>query len=147
MKRLHELIATVFGLGYIPFASGTFGSLAGLALCLVLHGYLLAYVLAFIALFIIGIISAGRVEAESGIKDPSVVVIDEFACIFVAFLFVPLTPFYVITGFLLYRVLDIFKISPIRSVEKLAGGWGIMLDDLVAALYTNLILQIIIAFS
>ncbi len=146
MKKTSELIATVFGLGYAPIAPGTVGSLAGLGLCLLLHGYIVLYFLVFIVLFAAGIISAGRMEAESGGKDPSCVVIDEFACIFLVFLFVPLKPFFIITGFILYRLIDIIKIPPARSLEDLGGGWGIMLDDFAAGIYANLILQVLKLF-
>ena len=142
--KIHEKIATVFGVGYIPIAPGTFGSLAGLILCLLLHKFIVIYILTFIALFLIGIISSGIVEKGSGTKDPSHVVIDEFACIFPVFLFVPLNIPLIVAGFILYRLMDIIKPPPIRSLEKIQGGAGIMLDDLLAAIYTNLILQAII---
>ncbi len=141
MKKAHDLIATVFGLGYVPFAPGTVGSLAGLVPCLALHRNTAMHAIAFVILFAAGVISAGKVEAKSGCKDPSFVVIDEFACIFAVFLFVPLKPFIILTGFILYRLFDIVKIPPMRSVEKLGGGWGIMLDDLISAIYANLTLQ------
>ncbi|RKY42670.1 MAG: phosphatidylglycerophosphatase A [Candidatus Makaraimicrobium thalassicum] len=143
MGRAHNLIATVFGIGRISVAPGTWGSLAGLALCLFLHGNIFLYVFVFLTLFAAGVISAGRIEAETGRKDPPSVIIDEFACIFAVFLFVPLSPLTILTGFILYRIIDIVKPPPIRSLENLPGGWGIMLDDLAAALYTNLLLQLI----
>ena len=143
MKKIHEMIATVFGLGSVPFASGTAGSLAGLLLCMLLHKYVILYVLVFAALFIAGVISSERVEKDYGFKDPSEVIIDEFACVFMVYLFIPLTPFYVITGFILYRVIDILKIPPMKAIERIKGGWGIMLDDLMAGIYANLVLQVI----
>jgi len=138
------MIATVFNLGRLPVAPGTWGSLGGLLLCLVLHDYPVVYVAVFIGLFILGGISAGKVEAEEGVKDPSCVVIDEFACIFPVFFLIPLKPAYIFIGFLIYRLIDIVKIPPARSLERIKGGWGIMLDDLMAGIYTNLILQLII---
>ncbi len=140
-------IATVFNLGRLPMAPGTWGSLGGLLLCLVLHSYPVVYVFVFIGLFILGVISAGKVETEEGIKDPSLVVIDEFTCIFPVFFLIPLKPAYIFIGFLIYRLMDIVKIPPARSLERIKGGWGIMLDDLVAGIYTNLILQLIIFFK
>jgi phosphatidylglycerophosphatase A len=141
MKNMHKHIATLFGLGYLLVAPGTAGSLAGLVLCLVLHGYPFLYAACFLALFTVGVISSGKVAAEARLTDPSYVIIDEFASIFVVFLFVPITVLTVIFGFALYRLFDIVKPPPIRLIEKARGGWGIMLDDLLAAIYANLILQ------
>jgi phosphatidylglycerophosphatase A len=143
IKKLYENIATVFGLGHFPIAPGTAGSLAGLIPCLLLHNFLALYIVIFILLFAAGVISAGKVEEETGQEDPSFVVIDEFACIFLVFLFIPATPLYIITGFIIYRIFDVLKPPPIKSLEKLEGGWGIMLDDAAAAIYTNIILQIL----
>jgi len=141
------LVATVFGLGNFPVAPGTVGSAAGLAVCALLHSNLPVYSAFFIVVFILGVIAAGKVEDRTGEKDPSKVVIDEFACVFLAFFLVPLTPLTVITGFILYRVIDIIKLPPMRSFESLHGGWGIMMDDFVGGIYTNLILQILIALK
>ena len=145
--RFYYLIATVLGLGNFPVAPGTAGSLAGLVACVLLHGNLTAYVIAFLVLFVAGVKAAGKVEDRTGIKDPSIVIIDEFACIFLVYLLVPLKPLTIIIGFILYRVIDIIKLPPMRSFESLEGGWGIMLDDFVGGIYTNLILQILIALK
>ena len=144
MRSVHERIATIFGLGYFPVASGTVGSLAGLVLCLLLHNNIFIYILTFIVLFVAGVITSNKVESESRIQDPSHVVIDEFACIFIVFLFIPISFPVVAIGFALYRVMDIAKLPPIGLLEKLKGGWGIMLDDLLAAIYTNIILHALV---
>lgn len=143
-NRVHHLIATVFGLGHFPFAPGTVGSLAGLVLCLFLHWNMILYTSVFLILFVFGVISSGKVEEEAGYRDPSTVVIDEFACIFVAFLFVPISAPLVIVGFILYRIFDIIKVPPMKHAENIKGGWGIMLDDLIGGVYTNFILQILV---
>ncbi len=143
----YYLTATVLGLGNAPFAPGTVGSLAGLLLCFALRGHLLLYSIVFLVLFAAGVISSFKVEEASGEKDPSMIVIDEFACIFVAFFLVPMTLPAVIAGFALYRVLDIVKIPPMRSLENIPGGWGIMLDDLMAGIYTNLALHILLTLN
>lgn len=147
ISRIHHTIATVFGLGYSPLAPGTVGSLAGLILCLLLHAHMAIYIIVFLILFTVGVISSGKVEEEIEQKDPPSVVIDEAACIFLVFLFVPIEPLIILTGFILYRIIDIVKFPPMRSCEMLKGGWGIMLDDLVGAVYTNLILQILISLK
>ena len=141
MEKAHKMIATVFGLGNLPFAPGTWGSLAGLVLCLFLHDVPLLYFTVFTILFVIGGIAAGLIERRDGVKDPSYVVIDEFACVFIVFAFIPVTIPYVILGFVLFRLFDVIKPPPIRSIEKMGGGWGIMLDDAAAAVYANIILQ------
>lgn len=141
MIKKHEMIATVLGIGHLPVISGTWGSLAGLVPCLLLHDRPLLYFTVFAALFAFGGISAAAVEKEDGVKDPTYVVIDEFASIFLVFAFVPVRAAYVITGVILYRVFDIVKPPPIRLLENKGGGWGIMFDDAMAAVYANLILQ------
>lgn len=143
MAKIHEAIATVFGLGHLPWAPGTWGSAAGLALCLALHGMPIVYFAVFAVIFAVGIAAADAVRRKDGVKDPSYVVIDEFSCVFLVFAFVPMTVVHVVLGFALFRFFDIVKPEPIRSVERIKGGWGIMLDDAVAAVYANLILQIL----
>jgi len=145
--NFHKLIATVFGIGYCPIAPGTAGSLAGLGLCLVLHQNLIVYLTAFALLFAAGVRSAGKAEEESGTRDPSFIVIDEFAGIFIVFILVPVNMATIITGFGLYRLFDIVKIPPLKLLEKPRKGWGIMLDDAGAAVYANLILQILLYFK
>jgi phosphatidylglycerophosphatase A len=147
IKKTYELAATVLGLGHLPLMPGTWGSLGGLVLCFLLRHDLILYLVSFIVLFTAGIYVSGRMEKDTGIKDPPAVVIDEFACMFPVFLFVPMTPLTVIIGFSFYRLLDIIKVPPAGMVEKAGGGWGIMLDDLVSAVYTNLILQIVLIFT
>ncbi|MFH1836808.1 MAG: phosphatidylglycerophosphatase A [Candidatus Omnitrophota bacterium] len=144
-NKIYRLIATVFGIGYSPVAPGTMGSLAGLGLCLLLHKYTALYILVFLALFASGVIVSKRIEKEAGEKDPSFIVIDEFACILIAFLFVPIRPMILITGFAIYRFIDISKIFPLKRLERLSGGWAVMLDDLAAGIYTNLALQVLIS--
>jgi len=147
MRKTAYLIATVCGLGRLPVCPGTWGSLAGLALCILLHRYPVFYVLVFILTFFAGVVCAGKVESEGGEKDPSYIVIDELSCIFPVFFLVPLKIQYILTGFLLYRLMDIIKVPPARALEKIKGGWGIMLDDLAAGIYSGIILHLIIFFK
>jgi len=146
MKKVYKLIATVCGAGYLPFAPGTWGSLAGLFFFLVLSRNSLACFLVFAALFAAGKISADKMETETGRTDPSEIVIDEFVGIFFVFMYIPLTPFFIATGFVIYRIMDIFKPPPIKSLEKLKGGWGVMLDDVLAGIYTCLVLHLLLLF-
>lgn len=111
-----------------------------------LKDYTALYVSTFLVLFFAGVVSSGIVEKSLGEKDPSVVVIDETASIFPVFFLVPLSLFTAIVGFALYRLFDIFKPFPADRMEHIKGGWGIMLDDLVAGIYSAIILLIIKMF-
>lgn len=146
MAKAHECISTVLGLGHLPVAPGTWGSLAGLLVCIVLHPYPIAYFAAFIILFTAGVQSSEKAEKHNGMKDPSYVVIDEFSSIFIVYAFLPMTVLNIVLGFLLFRVFDVIKPPPIRRIEDIKGGWGIMLDDIVAAAYSNLVLQVLRLF-
>ncbi|HXB42403.1 MAG TPA: phosphatidylglycerophosphatase A [Puia sp.] len=93
-----------------------------------------------IAIVVIGIWSAGKVEAAWG-KDSSKIVIDEAAGMCVSLLFLPLHLKYIVTAFVLFRFFDIAKPLFIRRSERLPRGWGVMADDLLAGIYTNLVVQ------
>jgi phosphatidylglycerophosphatase A len=140
-KNLPKIIATFFYVGYLPFIPGTFGSAAAFGLFIFLKpGPLAQY--AFLALFLsLGFYFSGKAERIFNIKDPKYIVIDEVAGMFLAFLFVPLDFKIMVIGFLLFRVLDTVKPFPADRLQNLKGSAGIMLDDVVAGLYANLILQ------
>ncbi|HEX9761388.1 MAG TPA: phosphatidylglycerophosphatase A [Candidatus Acidoferrales bacterium] len=157
--RLALAIATGFGLGYIPKAPGTAGSLGGVALVWALlqfhpephtfamvGGYAVSIPL-FLFLIVLGMISltgvwaAGCVARQSDNKDPQIVVIDEVSGQMLAFVPVILHSGnwkYLLLGFILFRVFDIWKPFPARQAERLPGGWGIMADDWVAGIYAAL---------
>ena len=142
-KLLSKIIATVFFIGYIPFAPGTFGSLAGLIFIWVFKPDTVQQISILTAGFIIGVLSSHIVEKDSGIKDSKHIVIDEFIGYLVSIIFLPLTPGYVVAAFFLFRFFDILKPPPIRNLEKIfSGGIGVMIDDLLAGIFTNIILQI-----
>jgi phosphatidylglycerophosphatase A len=134
--RVMLLIATGLGLGLVPVAPGTIGSLAGLPLAWGLHflplwGQLVAAVLAFL----IGIPMCAAGARQLGTKDPGPVVFDEIAAFSVVFLLVPFSLLTAIPGFLLFRLFDVWKPWPARRLERLPAGLGIMADDFAAALY------------
>ncbi|MFO8084215.1 MAG: phosphatidylglycerophosphatase A [Desulfobacterales bacterium] len=141
-------LATGFYVGYIPFAPGTFGTLAGLPFCLLfaLTGTRLAVLLTL--LFVgFAIVTAHQAEKYLEKKDPGLIVIDEMAGILVTFLLIPLTPETAVLGFYIFRILDIAKPFPIRYLEKrVPGGTGIVLDDVIAGIFGNLILRGILIF-
>ncbi|HAK87801.1 MAG TPA: phosphatidylglycerophosphatase A [Nitrospiraceae bacterium] len=140
---LSKVIATVFFIGYIPFAPGTFGSLAALAFVWILKPDVLPLLAILTLVFIAGVLSSHAVEKDTGIKDGKYIVIDEFAGYLASVAFLPLTVGYIISAFLVFRFFDILKPPPIRNIEKtFHGGLGIMLDDLSAGIFTNILLQI-----
>jgi len=94
-------------------------------------------------ILVLGTWSAHQVEAQWG-KDSSKVVIDEVAGMCISLLWVPITWQYVLVGLALFRLFDITKPLYIRRLEKLNGGWGVMLDDVLAGIYSNIVLQLIV---
>jgi phosphatidylglycerophosphatase A len=146
-RRFVQLIATFFYLGYSPIAPGTAGTLGAL-----LPFYLLSHFSHPIYfLFMLGfIILAIWVSAEAcisfGENDPNQVVADEVCGYLVTMFLVPAGIATVVLGFFLFRFFDIVKPFPIRRLERLPGGFGIVADDVAAGIYANVLLQIITGF-
>ena len=148
-ERAVLFVATGFFIGSVPVAPGTFGSLIGLPVCFLLSrlNFLqsLICILVFI-LFAIGIASAA--EKILNQKDPGQIVIDEIAGLMVALAGLPFNLKTVLAGFIIFRVFDILKPFPIRILEKrVGGGSGIVLDDVLAGVYGNLIIRLAIYFT
>lgn len=144
-NRIHKLIATAGGLGYSPKAPGTVGALGacGIALLLQLSPYYTTLLLILtLVFFALGVLSANKLEAEWG-EDSSKIVIDEVVGLWIAILFVPKGLWYVLIGFVLFRFFDIVKPLYIKRMEYFRAGWGVMMDDVLAGIYSNIILQII----
>jgi len=145
---LHQIIATVAGIGYIRKGSGTVAA----AVC-VIAWYVFAdrvdpVVVLFITLGItaMGVWSATVVERYWGI-DSHRVVIDEVAGMGISVLFLPVSFGIGLAAFVLFRFFDIAKPAYIRSTEKLPHGWGVMADDVLAGIYTNILLQVAVKLS
>ena len=142
---INSTFVSVFGIGYIPFASGTFGSLAGLLIGYLI--YLINYNLLFLVipiLFIIGIKASDIYQSKTGEQDSSVIVIDEVVGQLIAMLTVLDNFLLIFVSFLLFRFFDIFKPWPASFFDKkMKNGKGVMLDDVVAGIYTLLILIMI----
>ena len=138
-------IATGFGAGYLPKAPGTWGSLLALPLHFFLRQLAPApYALALTAIFFIAVITAGQAEKILDRKDPGVVVIDEVIGMLITLIGAPNNPLIWMAGFLLFRFFDIFKPYPIRLIDqRLNGGMGIVLDDVLAGVYSLIVLQIL----
>jgi len=155
---VHKIIATAGFVGYIPWASGSFGSLVGLGLAFLpgvaAPGPLVLLVLFF---FFLGVRSSKIVAAAIGhqltrsaaltkekfqhgghdVPDPSIVVIDEVVGMWIALMFIPLHSVSAAIAFVAFRFFDIVKPPPARQLERIPNGWGIMVDDVVAGIYAN----------
>ncbi len=146
MDRLALWMATVGPIGRIKYAPGTFGSLVTIPLILLTQDSLPFSLVLFGVFLILGVWSSDRAAKNLKLHDPSIVVIDEVCGMLMTFLFVPIHWFSVVIGFALFRLFDVVKPPPIRLLEKAPGGIGIVLDDLGAGFYSNLILQIILLY-
>ncbi len=138
-------LATGFYIGRVPFAPGTFGTLIGLPLCLLISRLPFGLAVVCVALFIggaVGVASAAEKIIQQ--KDPGQIVIDEIAGFLVVFVGLPFNVYSAVLGFILFRGFDIFKPFPIRLLErKVSGGSGIVIDDVIAGLYAHLILRLV----
>jgi phosphatidylglycerophosphatase A len=136
----------VFGIGFLPFAPGTFASLAAaLLFFFVPASQNPLYLVPMIALSIVlGVWSGGAMEEELG-QDPSSAVIDEVAGQWIALVALPGTPLVVLLSFILFRIFDILKPGPVDRAQRLPGGWGIMADDVLAGILANLSLRALMA--
>jgi len=167
-RTLRDYLALAFatwGVGYAPLAPGTFGSAVGVGIYLLLqtasaqvsayglaHGWSLDLIsslrmalmlLLVTMLTIVGVWAASRTEKLLGRKDPGVVVVDEVAGQLIAFLFVPMNSgwWVIILGFIAFRLFDIWKPYPIRRLESLESGLGIMADDVLAGVYAAILIS------
>jgi phosphatidylglycerophosphatase A len=134
-------IATVFGLGYVPVAPGTFGSAAGLVLWALVPASAAAQGFAIIVLLVVGSVTGGVAERHYGQPDPGCVVIDEVMGVLVTLFLTPVSWEGAIGAFFLFRIADVVKPYPANRLEGLPGGVGVMADDLMAAVYANLALR------
>lgn len=141
--RFSVFVATVFGVGYSPVAPGTAGTGVALLLFWLLRPDAQLHLLLAAGIISIGIIVSHYADKAFGTKDSGRIVIDEVAGYAVSVLFLPMTPGYLIAGFLLFRVFDIVKPPPVRQIERaLPGGLGVVMDDVAAGIYANLCLQL-----
>jgi phosphatidylglycerophosphatase A len=148
IKRLSLAVASAFYIGFIPGAPGTYASIATTLIYFLVvhwsHRVVPSLQLSAVCLIsLIGVLTSDNASRSSGIEDPSFVVIDEVAGQLVAFLFLPVGALNLIAGTFLFRLFDIWKPYPIRKLESLGHGVGIMADDLLAGVYANIILQLL----
>ena len=145
MKKISIFIATGFGSGYLPVIPGTFGTIVGALISILLYyifgnKFPMANAILFAATLFPAMYLSGKAEIHFGEKDASQIVIDEMSGFWLSILFHPFSFTLMIAAFLLFRFFDILKPYPICSIQKIRGGLGVVADDLVAAIYVNLIL-------
>ncbi len=144
MKRILVLaLASGFGSGFVPVASGTAGTLVAAAL----YWFVLPHQAAFFALIVLltaalSIPISAEAEKLFNNKDDSRIVIDEIVGFWVSVSFLPQRPLIIIAAFVLFRFFDVVKPFSIRRLQSLPGGWGVVIDDIVSGVVTNLILEI-----
>jgi phosphatidylglycerophosphatase A len=146
--KLIKLLASGFGAGLLPVAPGTAGTLVGVLICL-LYSPLpwFGRALVVLALFGLSIYVAGRAEEIYRKKDDQRIVLDEIIGFQVAMLPVTITAVHLSIGFVLFRVFDIWKPYPVYQIQKLPGGWGVVLDDVAAGIYAGALLFIFCWFG
>lgn len=156
MTGFYKFFATGFGSGYAPVAPGTAGAIVGCIIywfgqklyysqfynSIIFNSCFLLLILAFL---LIGVKASKHLEKEWG-KDPSKIVVDEIVGVWIALLFVPNHWQYLLAGFILFRLFDIWKPLYIRKLEHMKNGWGVMMDDVLAGIYANIVLQFIVYF-
>lgn len=169
LKDYFVLSVTTFGVGYIPLASGTWGSMVGVGIYLLfgwieinasanLSGWSEAQITAwnhvfniiiFLLFCLLGIWASGRATKLFKDKDPSQAVVDEVMGQLLTFLFIPFTFSWkmILAGFLLFRLFDIWKPYPIDSLQSLPAGIGVCADDILAGVYAGACLSVIYAIS
>jgi phosphatidylglycerophosphatase A len=145
-SRAGYLIATGFGAGFAPIAPGTMGAVEGVLIFLAIYAlhierasWIVVLAIVNVLLFAIGVWASNRACDIAGLEDPGIVVIDEVSGQLIALTPLAILPsvsiLAVLIGFLLFRLFDIFKPYPIRKLERLHGGLGVMADDALAGIY------------
>lgn len=151
MLNFHKAVVTALGAGYSPFAPGTAGAIVGVLVILLLHQIpglhdpqVFFFTLLALTIFccVLGAYSTDKLEPLWG-KDPSRVVIDEVIGVWIGMFGLPVTWQWLLAAFVLFRFFDIAKPLGIRKLEAIPGGWGVMLDDVLAGVYTLIVLQLV----
>ena len=140
---LPRIVATGFGSGYAPKAPGTVGTAAALGIYALYAPWAtpLMDVVLGVGMTLASVWAAGHVAAAMGVKDPQIVVSDEFCGLMISLALLPKTWPWLLAAFVLFRAFDIVKPWPCKKLEELPGGWGVTMDDAMAGVYVNLILQ------
>lgn len=149
LQKIQVFVATGLGSGFFPRAPGTAGTLVAAVLFIPLapmaEGSPWLFLATLVGLLAIGVWCSNAADRVFDSHDNPQIVIDEFLGYFAALVFVPYNWKTALGALVVFRLFDIFKIPPARWIDRrLGGGWGVMLDDLVAGIYTNLVLQLLI---
>lgn len=148
--KLLTFIGTGAYSGLSPYAPGTMGSLVGIALFLLFFQYLpwIPYVLSLVGLYAMGVVSARHIDAEKGGSDSQCIVIDEVVGMLLTMLGANASFWQCCIGFALFRFFDVVKVSPANAIQReMKGPHGVMLDDVIAGMYSFIILRILTAIA
>jgi len=145
-EKLSLIIASCFFTGYLPIAPGTWGSaFTAIIVYFLIPTQGFAFLVICLAVFAAGVIATNIMERYDGTQDDSKIVIDEALGILLAVAFLPKIPMLYLAAFIIFRIFDIAKPPPIKQVDKnLRGGIGVMLDDVIAGIFTNIVLRVIL---
>jgi len=147
-EKLITFLATGFGSGLAPFAPGTAGTLVGVLICLLfLPVPWILRLLFVLALLVLSIYVADKAEKIYQKKDDQRIVIDEIIGLQITMLPVAITVLHLCVGFVLFRVFDILKPFPINNLQRLPGGWGVVIDDVAAGIYAGVLMMLLIFFG
>ena len=144
MKSFSKYFVSIFGIGFIPYASGTLGSLFTIIIWYILLNYnIYAFYILFIIIFIISFKITDVYLNKNSELDPPEVVIDEFIGQSIPLLFIFEFDIYeILLAFSAFRFFDIYKIYPINKAEKMSGSYGIIMDDVIAGIYTLIVIML-----
>ncbi|MCE5210497.1 MAG: phosphatidylglycerophosphatase A [Deltaproteobacteria bacterium] len=146
-EKLIAFLATGFGSGLAPFAPGTAGTLIGVLICLIFMPFpWIARFLVVLALLAFSFYVADQAEKIYKRKDDQRIVIDEIIGFQITMIPVAINVLNLCAGFILFRIFDIVKPFPIKNLQRLPGGWGIVADDVVAGIYAAIVLWLLIYF-
>jgi len=143
-EKLIKLLATGFGSGLVPFAPGTMGTLVGVVICLLCMP--MPWILRLLFVFTLLALSfyvAGQAEKIYQKKDDKRIVIDEIIGLQITMLPVAINVLSLCVGFVLFRVFDILKPFPINNLQRLPGGWGVVIDDVIAGVYAGALMWLL----
>jgi phosphatidylglycerophosphatase A len=144
MNRVILLLATGLGVGYVPRVPGTMGTLLAIPIFLLLSSIPSpVYEWTIIAFFFLACWVSDKAQNHWAKRDDQRIVIDEIVGFFTAMMWLPRTALFITLGFVLFRFFDIAKPPPVRRLEQMRGGYGVVLDDVMAGVYANIVLQVI----
>ena len=147
MTKWAQWIATCGPIGHLKYAPGTWGSLCGIFAVWLFRNHPSFFIFLSGFIFCVAVWASFWASKELNDKDPSVVVIDEVCGVMVSFLLVPVSWVSLLVGFCAFRFFDIVKPQPVRYLERFPNGFGIVLDDVMAGIYANFLLQLLMRYA